>query len=72
MIATQSQLAIHGGAKSVQTEVDDMFQWPIITSEDEAAVLEFQRILRAAGLPAFIRKPRGREIYAACGQLSRM
>jgi 23S rRNA (adenine2503-C2)-methyltransferase len=36
----------------------------------EPTVLEFQRVLRDAGLPAFIRKPRGREIYAACGQLS--
>jgi len=36
----------------------------------ESTVLEFQRVLRDAGLPAFIRKPRGREIYAACGQLS--
>ncbi len=38
---------------------------------EEATVLEFQRILRDANVPAFIRKPRGREIYAACGQLSR-
>ena len=37
---------------------------------DEAGVLAFQRVLREAGLPAFIRRPRGREIYAACGQLS--
>lgn len=35
----------------------------------EKRVLEFQRLLRSGGLPAFIRKPRGREIYAACGQL---
>jgi 23S rRNA (adenine2503-C2)-methyltransferase len=34
-------------------------------------VLEFQKILRAAGTPAFIRRPRGRDIYAACGQLKR-
>jgi 23S rRNA (adenine2503-C2)-methyltransferase len=32
-------------------------------------VLEFQNILRAAEIPAFIRRPRGRDIYAACGQL---
>ncbi|WP_158945514.1 23S rRNA (adenine(2503)-C(2))-methyltransferase RlmN [Granulicella sp. S190] len=31
----------------------------------------FQRRLRDAGIPAFIRKPRGRDIYAACGQLKR-
>ncbi len=34
-------------------------------------VLEFQNILRAAGVPAFVRRPRGRDIYAACGQLKR-
>jgi 23S rRNA (adenine2503-C2)-methyltransferase len=32
-------------------------------------VLAFQSILTAAGIPAFIRRPRGRDIYAACGQL---
>jgi 23S rRNA (adenine2503-C2)-methyltransferase len=32
-------------------------------------VLDFQRILMAAGIPTFIRRPRGRDIYAACGQL---
>jgi 23S rRNA (adenine2503-C2)-methyltransferase len=34
-------------------------------------VLSFQRVLIAAGVPAFIRRPRGRDIYAACGQLKR-
>ena len=34
-------------------------------------VLEFQKILIAADIPAFIRRPRGRDIYAACGQLKR-
>jgi 23S rRNA (adenine2503-C2)-methyltransferase len=34
-------------------------------------VLEFQKILVSSGLPAFIRRPRGRDIYAACGQLKR-
>jgi 23S rRNA (adenine2503-C2)-methyltransferase len=34
-------------------------------------VLAFQQILVRAGVPAFIRRPRGREIYAACGQLKR-
>jgi 23S rRNA (adenine2503-C2)-methyltransferase len=31
----------------------------------------FQKRLRDGGIPAFIRKPRGRDIYAACGQLKR-
>jgi 23S rRNA (adenine2503-C2)-methyltransferase len=31
----------------------------------------FQNTLRAAGIAAFVRRPRGRDIYAACGQLKR-
>jgi 23S rRNA (adenine2503-C2)-methyltransferase len=38
-------------------------------SEDR--VFTFQQILIDAGIPAFVRKPRGRDIYAACGQLKR-
>jgi 23S rRNA (adenine2503-C2)-methyltransferase len=38
---------------------------------DENRVLQFQKILIAAGVPTFIRRPRGRDIYAACGQLKR-
>lgn len=38
---------------------------------EEARVLQFQKILIAAGVPAFVRRPRGRDIYAACGQLKR-
>jgi 23S rRNA (adenine2503-C2)-methyltransferase len=34
-------------------------------------VLQFQAILIAAGVPAFVRRPRGRDIFAACGQLKR-
>ncbi|HYK88370.1 MAG TPA: 23S rRNA (adenine(2503)-C(2))-methyltransferase RlmN, partial [Acidobacteriota bacterium] len=37
----------------------------------EERVLEFQKILVGAGVPTFIRRPRGRDIYAACGQLKR-
>jgi 23S rRNA (adenine2503-C2)-methyltransferase len=37
----------------------------------ESRVLQFQKILIAAGVPTFIRRPRGRDIYAACGQLKR-
>jgi len=40
-------------------------------SPAEKRVLEFQRILIAAGIPTFIRRPRGRDIFAACGQLKR-
>ncbi len=37
---------------------------------DPERVLAFQAIVRRA-MPCFIRKPRGRDIYAACGQLKR-
>jgi 23S rRNA (adenine2503-C2)-methyltransferase len=37
----------------------------------EQRVRTFQKILREAGIPAFVRRPRGRDIYAACGQLKR-
>ncbi len=32
-------------------------------------VLAFQQVLVKAGVPTFIRRPRGRDIFAACGQL---
>ena len=34
-------------------------------------VAVFQKMLIDGGLPAYIRRPRGRDIYAACGQLKR-
>jgi len=34
-------------------------------------VRDFQQILMKAGVPAFVRRPRGLDIYAACGQLKR-
>jgi 23S rRNA (adenine2503-C2)-methyltransferase len=34
-------------------------------------VAAFQQILISAGIPAFVRRPRGRDILAACGQLKR-
>ncbi|MCS6817527.1 MAG: 23S rRNA (adenine(2503)-C(2))-methyltransferase RlmN [Blastocatellia bacterium] len=40
------------------------------TASPESRILRFQQILRAAGIPTFIRQPRGREIAAACGQLA--
>jgi 23S rRNA (adenine2503-C2)-methyltransferase len=38
---------------------------------EQDRVLAFQRILVAAGIPTFVRRPRGRDIFAACGQLKR-
>ncbi len=42
---------------------------PFETPEPER-VASFQDIVRR-GMPCFVRKPRGRDIYAACGQLKR-
>ncbi len=36
-----------------------------------AEALAFQNRIIAAGVPCYIRRPRGRDIYAACGQLKR-
>jgi 23S rRNA (adenine2503-C2)-methyltransferase len=41
---------------------------PFHTPPDDE-VLAFQQALKKAGVPAYIRKPRGRDIFAACGQL---
>jgi len=38
---------------------------------EAARVASFQEIVKRA-MPCFVRKPRGRDIYAACGQLARM
>ena len=38
---------------------------------DTERVAAFQTILRNSGIPAYVRRPRGRDIYAACGQLKR-
>jgi 23S rRNA (adenine2503-C2)-methyltransferase len=35
------------------------------------AVERFRRVLGAEGVPVYLRRPRGRDIYAACGQLKR-
>ncbi|GAC1652570.1 MAG: 23S rRNA (adenine(2503)-C(2))-methyltransferase RlmN [Acidobacteriaceae bacterium] len=43
---------------------------PYGTPSDER-VSRFNRILENAGDAAFVRKPRGRDIYAACGQLKK-
>ena len=41
------------------------------SSPEPEAVLRFQEVLLEAGIQAYIRRPRGRDIYAACGQLKR-
>ena len=37
----------------------------------EERVTAFQQVLIRAGVPSFVRRPRGRDIFAACGQLKR-
>jgi 23S rRNA (adenine2503-C2)-methyltransferase len=37
---------------------------------DPARVLSFKEVLESRGISAYIRRPRGRDIYAACGQLA--
>jgi len=41
------------------------------TTPSAERVAAFQKVLRESGISAFIRRPRGRDIYAACGQLKR-
>ncbi len=49
MSATEEQLALLGGPKAIQTDPGDIFDWPIITEEDEAAVLECLRAGKMSG-----------------------
>ena len=37
---------------------------------DELQVESFKRVLESRGVSAYVRRPRGRDIYAACGQLA--
>jgi 23S rRNA (adenine2503-C2)-methyltransferase len=39
------------------------------STPSEERVGAFQQVLIKAGIAAFVRRPRGRDIYAACGQL---
>ena len=43
---------------------------PFLTPAQDR-VARFQTILIDSGVPTFVRRPRGRDIYAACGQLKR-
>jgi 23S rRNA (adenine2503-C2)-methyltransferase len=38
---------------------------------DQASIEIFRQTLAAESIPTYVRKPRGRDIYAACGQLKR-
>ena len=44
-----NKLALNGGSKAIQSEPGDLFSWPIVTAEDEEAVLA---VLRAGSMSA--------------------
>ena len=46
------------------------FQGPAFQRPDDQRIHRFQDLVRAGGLPVYIRTPRGDDIDAACGQLA--
>jgi len=44
-----SELALLGGPRAVKSTSDDLFRWPIVTKEDEDAVLEVLRAGKMSG-----------------------
>lgn len=44
-----SPLALLGGPKAIESEPEDLFAWPIITEEDEAAILDVLRRREMSG-----------------------
>jgi dTDP-4-amino-4,6-dideoxygalactose transaminase len=55
-------LALHGGPRAISAANEDLFRWPIITPEDEAAVLE---VLRAGKMSALDVTTKYEEEFAA-------
>jgi len=49
-MSNQPQLALFGGTAAVQSEHPEMFKWPIITEEDEAAALDVLRSGNMSGI----------------------
>ena len=45
-----TELAIYGGPTAIKSDPGDIFDWPIITSEDEEAVLKILRSGKMSGL----------------------
>ncbi len=62
MVGAKERLAVRGGPPAVQTEAGDVFAWPIITPEDEEAVLE---VLRQGGMSGMDVTLRFEEEFAA-------
>ncbi len=50
MATVQSPLAFFGGPKAVHSDVGDLFTWPILTQEDEEAVLDVLRRRAMSGM----------------------
>ena len=50
MTTATDELAILGGPRAVPSYSDDLFRWPIVTEEDEQAVLEVLRAGSMSGL----------------------
>lgn len=50
MRTSESELAIKGGPKAIQTDPGDIFTWPQVTEEDEEAVLDVLRRGAMSGL----------------------
>ena len=50
MEKTIPRLALFGGPKAVYSDPGDLFKWPIITEEDEQAVLEVLRAGKMSGI----------------------
>ena len=49
-----SELAIYGGPQTVISDPEDIFDWPIITDEDESAVLDILKTKRMSGIDVTI------------------
>ena len=45
-----NELAIYGGPISIQDDPGDIFKWPIITEEDELAVLNMLKHGKMSGI----------------------
>ena len=69
------RIADHGPREPVRAKINLIVWNPgpgIPYTQPSAQTVEtFQRILIDGGVPTYIRRPRGRDIYAACGQLKR-
>ena len=58
-----SQLAIYGGPQSITDDFGDIFDWPIITDEDESAVLDVLRKKNMSGIDVTIEFERESFLY---------